>query len=304
MADPIVFTGSPLDRVAHRRRDAAWIDARLNDPASRFLALRELKALIRPAAQPAIAWAPADTVRESLVNGAARVLLGMQGGVAHFALDVTASDGPGADAGKFIDVRTIAPQLPAGEAAILAEARSLVDWHLRHGFCAACGSASAPAEGGWSRRCTNAACGAQHFPRTDPVTIMLVVRGERCLLGRQPRFPPGMYSALAGFVEPGESIEEAVRREVLEEAGVAVGVVRYLASQPWPFPSSLMIGCVGEAMTEAIHVDGEELDDARWFSRAEVAAMAANSLDMSATPRLPPPLSLAWQLADRWLNGA
>jgi NAD+ diphosphatase len=301
MSDPMVFTASPLDRAAHLRRDGTWLKARLADGASRFLALSELKALIRPGARPEIAWQPAAAVAGALADGALCVMLGLREGVCHFALDATAHPCP-PEAGKFIDVRTIAPQLAAGEAAILAQARSLIDWHARHGFCAVCGGPTAIREGGYSRACVNEQCAAQHFPRTDPVAIMLVLHGERCLLGRQPRFPPGMYSALAGFIEPGETIEDAVRREVAEEAGVRVGAVRYLASQPWPFPSSLMIGCVGEALSEEIRVDGAELDDARWFPRADIAAMVARSLDMDASPRLPPPLSLAHQLARIWLG--
>jgi NAD+ diphosphatase len=199
-------------------------------------------------------------------------------------------------------VRSIAPQVPVGEAGILAQGRSLLDWHARHGFCAVCGSPTEPRDGGYARRCGNAACNAQHFPRTDPVVIMLVLQGDRCLLGRQPMFPPGMFSALAGFVEPGETLEEAVRREVAEEAGIASRAVRYHASQPWPFPSSLMIGCMTEATSEAIEVDRDELEDAAWFAKSEVAEMLRRSLTPE-TPRMPPPLSLAHQLAKAWVEG-
>jgi NAD+ diphosphatase len=239
--------------------------------------------------------------------------LGVADGVAHFATDVSAAFEP-SGAEKFIDVRSLAPQVSAGDAAILAQARTLVDWHARHGYCAACGGPTQPANGGHARRC--GACAAEHFPRTDPVVIMWVVDGERCLLGRQRQFAPGMYSALAGFVEPGESIEEAVRREVREEAGIDVGDVGYVASQPWPFPSSLMIGCQAHAASRDITRDGDELEDVAWFDRASIAAMLAaacsaeaaasaakaGSLDATATPRLPPPFSLAHQLARHWLE--
>jgi NAD+ diphosphatase len=161
----------------------------------------------------------------------------------------------------------VAPQ----EQGLLAMAKSLLDWHRRHRFCAQCGAPTAPTQAGFRRDC--AACHAQHFPRTDPVVIMLVTDGERCLLGRQSRFLPGMYSCLAGFVEPGETVEDAVRRETFEEAGVRVGAVSYWMSQPWPFPSSLMIGCVGEALTSEIVIDRDELEDARWFSRDETGLM-------------------------------
>ena len=171
-----------------------------------------------------------------------------------------------------------------------------------HGFCAQCGAPSRIREAGYLRLCSNTDCGAQHFPRTDPVVIMLVESDGDCLLGRSARFPGSMYSALAGFMEPGESIEEAVRREVAEESGVTVGAVRYIASQHWPFPSSLMIGCVGTATDRAITLDPSELADARWFSRAEIAAMVDNWRAADG-PRMPPPLSLAHQLARRWLAG-
>ena len=172
-----------------------------------------------------------------------------------------------------IDARSIAVQglLPAEWLGPLGEAKSLLYWHRRHRFCAVCGEATEMKSGGWKRYCT--ACEAEHFPRTDPVAIMMAVKGDKCVLGRQSRFPPGMYSCLAGFIEPGETIENAVRRELFEEAGVTTGAVRYLASQPWPFPGSMMIGCIAEALDDALVIDGEELEDARWFSREEVISM-------------------------------
>jgi NAD+ diphosphatase len=297
----MTFTGSPLDRVSQLRHDAAWLAARLADPASRFLAMAELKALVHPGASPAIAWQPGAAVAAAQIAGATCVFLGMAEGRAHFAIDVAPAFAAGG-AEKFIDVRTLAPQVSAGDAAILAQARTLVDWHARHRHCAACGGLTLPANGGYSRRCGG--CAAEHFPRTDPVVIMWVVDGDRCLLGRQRQFAPGMYSALAGFVEAGESIEEAVRREVREEAGVIVGDVAYVASQPWPFPASLMIGCQAEAASRDITRDGDELEDAAWFDRAAIAAMLTASRDPNANPRLPPPFSLAHQLARRWLDGA
>lgn len=171
------------------------------------------------------------------------------------------------------DLRSIAMRgfVAPEEQGLLAMAKSLLDWHRRHRFCAQCGAPTAPAQAGFRRDC--GACGAQHFPRTDPVAIMLVTRGESCLLGRQSRFPPGMYSCLAGFIEPGETLEDAVRREVFEEAGVRVGRVDYAQSQPWPFPSSLMIGCIAEAISDKIAIDREELEDARWFHRDEIRLM-------------------------------
>lgn len=173
------------------------------------------------------------------------------------------------------DLRSLAVHrvLPPGRLGMLAQAKSLLHWHTTHPFCSRCGGATTAAQAGLRRDCP--ACGGQHFPRTDPVSIMLIVRGDACLLGRQTRFLPGMYSCLAGFISPGETLEDAVRREVKEEAGIRVGEVRYVASQPWPFPSSLMIGCRGEALDDTITLDRDELEDGRWFGRDEVRRMLA-----------------------------
>lgn len=200
------------------------------------------------------------------------------------------------------DLRSIATHglVPEGEIGLLAQAKSLLLWHARRHFCSNCGSATHPGQAGLRRDCP--ACGAQHFPRTDPVTIMLVARGDSCLLGRQARFVAGSYSCLAGFVSPGETIEDAVRREIKEEAGIRVGTVRYLMSQPWPFPSSLMIGCLGEALDEAIILDREELEDARWFDRAEARSMLERRHpDGLITP---PPMAIAHHLIRAWVDGA
>ncbi len=180
----------------------------------------------------------------------------------------------------------------------IAEARSMIDWHERHGFCARCGSPSRPKLAGWRRECTS--CRAEHFPRVDPVAIMLVTDGDACLLGRQPRMMPGMYTCLAGFIEPGETIEDGVRREVREEAGIRVGAVRYHASQPWPFPSSLMIGAYGDAESRDIVVDGAELEDCRWFSRDEVAKMAKKEHEGKLW--VPIKGTLSRELIDDWLR--
>lgn len=200
------------------------------------------------------------------------------------------------------DLRSIAIErpVPAGEIGLLAQAKSLLHWHLRHRHCANCGARTMTAQAGQRRDC--AACGAQHFPRTDPVTIMLVARGDRCLLGRQSRFVQGSYSCLAGFVSPGETIEDAVRREVKEEAGIRVGAVRYMLSQPWPFPSSLMIGCLGEALEETLTLDLDELEDARWFPREEAAAMLERRHEGGLIT--PPKMAIAHHLIRAWVDGA
>src|SRR5262249_53007477 len=204
-----------------------------------------------------------------------------------------------------LDVRTLAPTIAPGEAAILAEARSLLDWHARHRFCAQCGSPTTMVSAGWKRRCPG--CRAEHFPRTDPVVIMLAIRGEQALLGRNRRRPGSRFSCLAGFVEPGETPEEAVRREVREEAGVHCGRVRYLAAQPWPFPSSLMMGFLTEALTEEITVDPEEIAEARWFTRDEIREMvtrAATGPDDPSRVSLPAPIAIAHHICRRWSSGA
>ena len=304
MEEIYTFAGNPLDRVSQRREDAAWITGLLRDPETRVLPFRDLKPVVRHQSSTALDWQPAARWRQAIDGGATLILLGIGEDRAHFALD--AGNGATADGaeGETADVRSLATTIPGPQAAILAEARSLLDWHARHGFCAQCGSPSTISSGGWGRRCSN--CRAHHYPRVDPVVIMLAVMGERCLLGRGRRRVGTRYSCLAGYMEPGESIEEAVRREVLEESGVRVGRVRYLASQPWPFPSTLMIGLLAEAISEEIRIDPEELAEARWFERNEVRAMVERSRSDDPIPgvaTLPPPLAIGHQLARRWALG-
>ncbi|MGF1604969.1 MAG: NAD(+) diphosphatase [Rhodothalassiaceae bacterium] len=286
------FTGMPLDRADHHRGDPDWIAARRADPASRFLAVhRGRPAVSTSDGRLRLAWGPPSS-QESVFLGLDRQ------GLAHFAFEAEeAAVPPGAE---WIDGRQLALQLAANGAAdpdlaVAGLARCLTDWHARHRFCAVCGGRTEMIKGGYARRCL--ACGAEHYPRVDPVVIMLVVRGDRCLLGRQARFPPGMYSALAGFVEPGESIEEAVRREVLEEAGVRAGAVRYVCSQPWPFPSSLMLGCIAEGLTDEITPDETEIEHADWFARDRIAA-ALNGVGEDF--KVPPAIAIAHQLMKVW----
>jgi NAD+ diphosphatase len=304
MEDIYCFAGNPLDRVSERRDDREWIAALLDEPGTRMLALRDLKPLVRGTAIPALDWQPLAPWRGQIEAGATLIFLGIADGCARFAIDATGPDiAPDLDT-EPIDVRALAPTIPTSEAAILAEARSLIDWHARHRFCAQCGSPTRVASAGWVRRCPE--CRASHFPRTDPVVIMLAVRGDRALLGRNRRRQGARFSCLAGFVEPGETLEEAVRREVHEEAGIRCGRVRYLASQPWPFPSSLMMGFLAEALTEEITVDPEELAEARWFPRdaiREMVTRAAAGPDDPTQVSLPAPLAIAHQICRRWSSG-
>ncbi|HTT78800.1 MAG TPA: NAD(+) diphosphatase [Stellaceae bacterium] len=306
MEEIYCFAGNPLDRMSERRRDRAWVAALLADPAARVLPLVDLRPLTRgEAAAPMLDWQPAASWQAQIEAGAMLVFLGVGDDKRpYFAIDASAADlRPNGGDAPF-DARTLAPLLPAGEAAIVAEARSLIDWHARHGFCAQCGTRTRVEAAGWVRRCPE--CKASHYPRSDPVTIMLAVRGEYGLLGRGRRRPGNRFSCLAGFMEPGETLEEGVRREVHEETGVRIGRVTYLACQPWPFPSTLMMGCLCEALSEEITVDPEELAEARWFSRAELRAMverAATGAEDPTQVSVPGPVAIAHQIIRRWAFG-
>ena len=304
MDDIYCFGGNPLDRASERRNDREWIAALLGDRETRILPLRDLKPFTRGSAAPALDWQPVAQWRDQIDTGATLLFLGLGDGRAHFAIDATGADIAADVDTELVDVRALAPAIAAGEAAILAEARSLLDWHARHRFCAQCGSPTRMASAGWKRLCPE--CRASHFPRTDPVVIMLAIHRDRALLGRNRRRPGARFSCLAGFVEPGETPEEAVRREVREEAGVRCGRVRYLAAQPWPFPSSLMMGFLAEALTEEITVDAEELAEARWFSRDEIREMVARAATGPDDPKqvsLPSPIAIAHHICRRWSSG-
>lgn len=302
--DVYCFGGNPLDRASERRNDRARVAGLLADPETRVLPVRDLKPFTRGKAAPALDWQPVAPWRDHIDTGATVIFLGLGEGRAHLAVDATgASVAPDIDT-ELIDVRALAPAIAAGEAAILAEARSLLDWHARHRFCAQCGSPTTLASAGWLRRCPD--CRASHHPRTDPVVIMLAIRGERALLGRNRRRAGARFSCLAGYVEPGETLEEAVRREVREEAGIRCGRTRYVAAQPWPFPSTPMIGFLAEALTEEITVDSEEIAEARWFSRDEIREMvarAAAGADDPAQVSLPAPIAIAHHICRRWSSG-
>jgi NAD+ diphosphatase len=293
----IGFCVNPLDRVSDRREDADFIANSLENPASRFFAFAGDVPILRKQGDGySAAFTRADM--EAFQGSRQSVLLGLQpDGSAIFARSfdkVLAEEIAGRDDLEAIDLRSTAQRglVPGDVLGELSCAKETLDWHQRHRFCANCGQATEAVSGGWRRDCGN--CGAQHFPRVDPVVIMLAIDGDRCLMGRQSRFPEKMYSALAGFLEPGETIEDAVRREIREEAGIACSHVRYFASQPWPFPSSLMIGCFARAVGNGITIDMKELEDARWFSRAEVIQMLAEAHpDGLAAPK---PLAIAHHL--------
>jgi NAD+ diphosphatase len=312
------FHGNPLDRASERREDAAFLAALRARPDARTLLIaRDMPILAR--GEPREPTFPLETTA-ALGGARVEILLGLEpSGAPVFAalLPDTAveqradlSDGfldrrelvvPGRDDLELVDLRSIAVQglVPPATLAILGQAKAIAHWHARHGFCPNCGAPTRVTAAGWRRECD--VCKTQHFPRTDPVVIMLAIDGERCLLGRQARFPKKMYSALAGFLEPGETIEEAVRREIHEEAGIACGVVGYVASQPWPFPASLMIGCLARANTRQLRVDGQELEDARWFERDEVRAMFEKRHPEGLLA--PNPMAIAHHILRFWLDG-
>jgi NAD+ diphosphatase len=304
----IPFSGNPLDRASDRRVDPKWVGARRRDPDSLVWPFSQLKPLLVGSGDTVPVGADVGYVRCALANEFVReealcIFLGLDKGRALFAQDVGASDSERLlalkDGSYFCDARSAAQLLPPQEAAILGQAKALIDWHQRHGFCPNCGAPTVFVDAGYRRHC--AGCGANHFPRTDPVVIMLAICEDACLVGRAKRFPEGMFSALAGFIEPGETIEEAVAREILEEAGVRVRNVRYYAAQPWPFPSSLMIGCFADAETREINVDQTELAEARWVTRAQVCAVLGS--EHTEGLKLPPPVAIAHHLLKHFAEG-
>ena len=304
--DPHTFAGGDLDRSAHLRSDPKRISELLAADSSRFLPFRGLDPLIGTEPEPGLGWIPRVAV-ESLVDVESTALfLGRERDGARFALAVpdTVRDGDlGPSCSSFRGVREVAPLLTVPDASVVALGRSLTAWQATHGYCSKCGAPSSMAEAGHARRCTDVLCGTVQFPRTDPVVIMLIHREGHCLLGRAiraRRYPSGLHSCLAGYVEPGESIEEAVRRETWEEAGLRVGQVRYHSSQPWPFPSTLMIGCFAEALPGEARIDSSELESVRWFTLMELRE-AVQRWDEARALRLPPPLTIAHQLARAWL---
>ncbi len=292
---PNPYTGSPLDRVGYHRNNEAWVSAALADPLTRYVPVWRAQSFLGTAPD----GGPMAVFPTGLpVAGQAWALLGIgTDGHAVIALDVSSAEDPAAlmpPTGAFADLRSVGAGLSREDAAVLAHARSMMHWRSRHRFCGVCGTACEPISAGNTMACPS--CKTHHFPRTDPAVIMLVTRGDEALLGHSQRFPNStMYSTLAGFVEPGESLEEAVRREVLEESGIRVGDVRYHSSQPWPFPGSIMLGFYAEGISEAITIDKEELLDVQWFSRAKLVDHKQHGFS------LPRADSIARRLIEDWI---
>lgn len=283
------FTGSPLDRADRIRNDIEAYGALLGDWRARILRLDGLDPMV--GAEGGLHW---HSIAE-LQGSEELILLGLSDGKPHFVALVEVEGGMFRSPSLW---RALS-MLPAEDAAIYGTARSLIDWHNGHRFCGKCGSPTAMFRAGWGRKCGN--CGKEHFPRTDPVVIMLAEHDGNALIGRQASFPPGNYSALAGFLEPGESIEEAVRREIHEEAGISCGAVRYVTSQPWPFGGSqLMIACVADALDTEITIDLTELEDAMWVSKDEARGALAGAEDRRFNA--PPPFAIAHTLLRAWVN--
>lgn len=289
----LAFCGAALDRADHLRRDAGAIETLRLLPTARYLILDDLKPVLL-ADGSGIFWARRSEAPDGLT-----LFLGLAtDGAPRFAVDAAAGalTASAADVAQPQEARRAASLLPPAESSIIAQARSMLDWHRRHRFCANCGAPTRITRAGYSRQCD--ACAAEHFPRVDPVVIMLAEHAGRVLVGRGAHFPPGFFSALAGFVEPGESLEDAVGRELFEEAGVRVRDVRMVASQPWPFPSSLMIGAHAQALSDQLSLDTTEIVEARWVSRPEVQAALSGKADWNA----PQPIAIANHLLRRWVE--
>ncbi|MEJ2172311.1 MAG: NAD(+) diphosphatase [Woeseiaceae bacterium] len=288
-----VFAGAFVDRSGERRKDPDWLAQAVSSADSRFVPVWGERCLVGGDPQHAVLLQRSQV--EAFVDDQELIFLGLFRDQPAFAFAIDRSiPAPFEDFGEFHDLRHLGTVLPADEANLVAHARALVLWHASQVFCGLCRSAARPQAGGNSRICTNSDCQHVIFPRVDPAIIVLVASGDRCLLGRQANWPEGRYSTIAGFVEPGESLEDAVRREVYEETNVRVGAVHYHSSQPWPFPSSLMLGFFAEATSTDIALNDGELDDARWFTREELLG--------SDLPKLPFRISISRRLVDDWID--
>jgi NAD+ diphosphatase len=311
MQERNVFAGPYLDRAGHLRADPAWLESALADPRSRVVPVWDSLNLVADAEgataesgarQRGVADEP--TLRAAFLGVGEvapqrrpdLVLLGRRDGTDLFAYEVQSAEPPPIPQGtRFVDLRTVAALLPDAEAGILGYARAMIGWRRTHRHCGRCGASTLAAKAGHVLVCTNPVCRHEQFPRLDPAIIVLVIDGDRALLGRQAAWPAGRYSTIAGFVEPGESLEDAVAREVHEETGIQVDEIEYHSSQPWPFPSSLMLGFTARAVSHDIHLRDLELEDARWFTREDIAG---------GTPYLPPNVSISYRLIEHWFDAA
>lgn len=295
-----IFAEFALDRASRRRQDESWVRERSRDPMTRFVPIWDSKVLVTDGSKPRpILLRPEDSQR-TLQQAESTVLLGESEGRTYFAVGLRDPDRLPprlAESGEFRPLRAVAALLEGQEASLLAYAKAMIYWHQRHHFCGDCGSATTSTHGGHLRVCTNAECGRHHFPRTDPAIIVRVTHGDQCLLGRQPTWPEELYSIIAGFVEPGENLEAAVAREVCEETGVLVTKIRYHSSQPWPFPSSLMLGFAAEATSTTIRLHDGELEDAQWLSREGIVRRLRQG-----TLRLPSEISISHHLIENWFD--
>jgi len=299
----LTAASSEFDRAAEMRSDLAYLEAQLEHPDSLFLPFWNGQIFVDASDATALVVLPRGRLDDLLDRSAEVIWLGRVGGKSCFALDLSPLRTPESAAAlsgskPVNDARTLLAQLPPAWLEVCLYGRALVLWHTRHAFCSVCGHESRPRQGGHLRVCTRGTCGAEHFPRTDPCVLVLVCDGDRCLLGRSKGWPVGMYSALAGFVEPGESLEQAVAREVMEEVSVQVGALRYAGSQPWPFPASLMVGFVAEARSTELRVDEQELEAARWVTRAELQNPREHGFFV------PPPFAIAGKLIAAFAAGS
>lgn len=304
----IPFSGNPLNRASEKRTDSSWVQAKRVDPSSLIFPMWRLEPFLlgsEKSKPPFELGLVRPEVAEPLAAPEAIcIFLGLDGDRAIFALDISHLEhpteaGPLAGLGRFLEARTAGSMVSMRDAALIAQAKAMIDWHQRHGFCPRCGAPTKLMDAGYRRLCDK--CNSEHFPRVDPVVIMLATEGDACLIGRGKLFPAGMFSALAGFIEPGETIEEAVRRELMEEASVKVGDVTYYATQPWPFPSSLMIGCFAKAENRDVKPDETELAEVRWIERRTARALIEGKQVDGL--RVPPPIAIAHHLIKTWAFG-
>lgn len=265
------YTTGAWDRAVEKRADTDWFQASLRNPTTRLHVVWQGRTLVRHEDHAVLNMLDAATYNDLIASARSVVLLGCDAEAAHVAIDLSQQpEGVVTSLGQAVDLRSIGPLLPARDASLAALARGMAYWHERHQFCGICGGPTVSEQAGYQRRCANPSCNALFFPRIDPAVIMRIEHKDRLLLGRQASWPPGMHSVLAGFVELGESLEDTVRRETFEEVGIRVGAVRYFGSQPWPFPSSLMVGFVAEALDDKLNLNREEIDSAAWFTREQL----------------------------------